>query len=491
MSRPLFHMIDDEQVKRILDEACNVLEKVGVLIENDNALDLLHGAGAPVTKDSRKAFFPHSLVEKCLGTAPKSITMYDRNGEPAMHLEGDAIHFNPGSSALTVLDWNTRRQRTPVTQDLIDFSRVTDSLQNLAAQSTCLISSDVPKEVGDRYRLFIALLHSSKPIVTGTFSLDGFAPMRDMLLAVRGSEEKLREKPLAIFDCCPTSPLKWSNLTCKDLMDCARAGIPAQIISMPMTGATSPGTIAGTLVQLTAEILSGIVIHQLVQPGAPVIWGGSATAFDMRFGTTPMGAMETMMIDAAYARIAKSLGLPTHAYMALSDSKLLDFQAGMETGMGAVMAALSGVNVISGPGMLDFESCQSLEKLALDNEICGMALRLVKGIQLRQGALGEDLYGDIYDGEYFLTSPTTLRWLREEFIFPSELIERESYPIWLAQGGKSAGDRAHAHVREMLSRQVENPFDADFLRELTRIMSAEAKRYGADSLPTEGTDRQF
>ncbi len=485
MSRPLFHMIDDEQVKRILDEAYNVLEKVGVLIVNDNALELLHAAGAQVMKDSRKAFFPRSLVEKGLGTAPKSITMYDRYGEPAMKLQGDSIHFDPGSSALTVLDWKTQRQRKPITQDLIDFSRVTHSLPNLAAQSTCLISSDVPKEVSDRYRLFIALLHSSKPIVTGTFSLDGFAPMRDMLLVVRGSEEKLQEKPLAIFDCCPTSPLKWSNLTCNDLMDCARAGIPAQIISMPMTGATAPGTITGTLVQHAAEILSGIVIHQLVQPGAPAIWGGSATAFDMRFGATPMGAMETMMIDAAYARIAKSLGLPTHAYMALSDSKLLDFQAGMETGMGAVMAALSGVNVISGPGMLDFESCQSLEKLVLDNEICGMALRLARGIEFRQGALSEDLFGDIYHGEYFLTSPNTIRWLREEFIFPSDVIERESYPTWLSQGGTSAGERAHVRVKEILSRGQNETLDESVVRELSKIMKAELRKYGADVLPTE------
>jgi len=485
MPRPLFHMIDDHQVKRILDEACTVLEKVGVLIENDSALDLLHAAGARVMKDSRKAFLPQSFVEKCLGTAPKSIALFDRDGNPAMQLQGDSIHFNPGSSALTVLDWGTQRQRAPVTKDLIDFSRITQRLDHLAAQSTCLISSDVPKEVGDRYRLFIALQHSSKPIVTGTFSLDGFAPMVEMLLAVRGSAEMLRAKPLAVFDCCPTSPLTWSNLTCQNLMDCARTGIPAEIVSMPMTGATSPGTIAGTLVQHTAEILSGIVIHQLVQPGAPVIWGGSATAFDMRFGTTPMGAMETLMIDAAYARIAKSLGLPTHAYMALSDSKLLDFQAGMETGMGAVMAALSGINVISGPGMLDFESCQSLEKLVLDNEVCGMALRLAKGIRFPQGALGEDFYGDIFDGEYFLTSPNTLRWLREEFLFPSALIERESYPIWLAQGGKTVGDKAHARVTEMLSQQDESPLEGAIINELNHIMRTEAKRFGAGSLPTD------
>ena len=225
--------------------------------------------------------------------------------------------------------------------------------------------------------------------------------MKDMLVAVRGSERALREKPLAIFDCCPSPPLKWSNLTCQNLIDASKAGIPAELISMPLTGATSPVTLAGALVQLTAENLSGIVIHQLAHPGSPIIFGGSPAAFDMRKGTTPMGAVETMMIDAAYVQIGKHLGLPTHAYMGLSDAKIVDGQAGLETGMGALIAALAGANVISGVGMLNFESCQSLEKLVLDNEICGMALRMVRGIEARGDRLGGDLYGDIYDGQTF------------------------------------------------------------------------------------------
>ena len=484
MSHPVFQMINDQKVQKILDEAYAVLEKVGVLIENDEALELLSSAGARIDKKTRKVFLPTSLVEKCLKTVPHTITVYDIDGEPTLQLQGDTIHFNPGSSALTVLDWNSQRQRKAVTGDLIRFSRLTDQLQNIAAQSTCLIPSDVPREVSDRYRLFIALQHSTKPIVTGTFTLDGFATMLDMLVAVRGDREKLRQKPLTIFDCCPTSPLKWSNLACRNLIDCARAGIPAQIVSMPMTGATAPGTLGGALVQHAAEILSGIVIHQLARSCSPVIWGGSATAFDMRYGTTPMGAIETMMIDAAYARIGKSLGLPTHAYMTLSDSKLPDFQAGMETGMGAVIAALSGINVISGPGMLDFESCQSLEKLVLDNEICGMALRLVRGIELRQGGLSEDLYGDIYDGEYFLTSTNTIQWLREEFIFPSEVIERNNYHTWLSKGGKSAGQRAHERVEQILEQEAAVSLYEGVLGELQKIMLAEMQRYGVDSLPS-------
>jgi trimethylamine--corrinoid protein Co-methyltransferase len=266
------------------------------------------------------------------------------------------------------------------------------------------------------------------------------------------------------------------------LIDCAKAGIPAELVSMPLTGATSPGTIAGALVQHAAESLSGVVIHQLAHPGSPIIWGGSPAAFDMRHGTTPMGAIETMMIDSAYAKIGKYLGLPTHAYMALSDAKLLDAQAGFETGMGAVIAALSGINVISGPGMMDFESCQSLEKLVIDNEICGMALRLVKGIELRDN-FSEDLFGNIYDGEHFLTSSHTVKWLREEFYFPSEVIDRANYQMWLSVDGKSAGERAHEKVNEILSQAEAPQLESQIKRELETIMKRDAKKFGMKKLP--------
>lgn len=482
MEHPMLEMIDQQKVELILDEAYSVLEKVGVLIENEEAMQILDSGGTRIDRGNRKAYFPASLVEKCVKSAPNAITIFDRNGEAAMQVSGNNIHFDPGSAALTILDWKIQRQRKPITRDLIDFSRLTHFLDNIAAQSTGLISSDVPQEIADRYRLFIALQNSSKPVVSGTFALDAFNSMKEMLIAVRGTAENLSQKPLAIFDCCPSPPLKWSNLTCQNLIDCARAGIPAELVSMPLTGATSPGTLAGALVQHAAESLSGVVIHQLAHTGAPIIWGGSPAAFDMRHGTTPMGAIETMMIDSAYASVGKYLELPTHAYMGLSDAKLLDAQAGLETGIGAILAAMSGVNVISGPGMLDFESCQSLEKLVVDNEICGMALRLVKGIQLREG-ISNDLYGDIYDGEHFLTSDHTIKWLRKEFYFPSEVIDRANYQTWLATDGKSIGERAHQKVEQILKQEPPPALNEPVANELAQIMLKDATKYGMEKLP--------
>jgi trimethylamine--corrinoid protein Co-methyltransferase len=476
--RPKLDMLSGSFIAQIVSEAVDVLGKTGVLVENDEAVRLLEDAGCECK--GQTVLFKENLIEESLKTAPHSIKVYDRSGDLAMNLEGDAIHFDPGSGALTILDPVTLEERGPVTRDLVRFATLTDALPNLAAQSTEMISTDVPEAMQDRYRLYIGLQFCRKPVVTGTFALESFAIMKDMLAAVRGSERALREKPLAVFDCCPSPPLKWSHLTSQDLIDASRAGIPAELVSMPLTGATSPVTLAGALVQLTAENLSGVVIHQSACPGSPIIFGGSPAAFDMRKGTTPMGAVETMMISAAYVQIGKYLGLPTHAYMGLSDAKIVDGQAGLETGMGALTAALAGANVISGPGMLSFESCQSLEKLVLDNEICGMALRMVRGIEARGDRLGGDLYGDVFDGEHFLTSKETLRWFREELGMAGPVIDRDTYDFWKIQGKKSAWDRACGEVERIMNSHKVEPLPDDSLKALVSIMKGDARRMGID-----------
>jgi trimethylamine--corrinoid protein Co-methyltransferase len=341
----------------------------------------------------------------------------------------------------------------------------------------------VPEQIADRYRLFIALLSSKKPVVTGTFAVEGFAVMKEMLSAVAGSEANIKAKPMAIFDACPSPPLKWSNLTTQSLIDCARTGLPAELVSMPLLGATAPVSMAGSLVQHTAENLSGVTIHQLAGPGSPIIYGGSPGAVDMRSGTIAMGSIEAMMLIASYAQIGRFLGLPTHGYLCMSDTKVIDAQAGLESGMGAMAAALSGVNVVSGAGMLEFENCQSLEKLVIDNDICGMTKRLVTGIIPRKERLAEDLFGDLTDGQLFLTSPRTLEYMREEVSAPGSSIDRQPRELWQSKGGKDALAHAHDLVSKLLAKHKPEPLPDDVRRELVRIMSAEARRHGMDRLP--------
>jgi trimethylamine--corrinoid protein Co-methyltransferase len=473
--RPLVKLLADDEPERIVGEACLVLARTGVLVEAAAARALLLAAGATARDD--RLLLTERVVRDALARVPGPFLVYDRDGAVALDLRGDRVHFDPGSAAIHLLDPAAGRRRAVNSRDVMDFVRLVDGLPNYAAQSTGLVPADVPPELSDRYRLYLALTGSRKPVVTGTFRTDGFAPMRDMLAAVRGGAAALAARPLAIFDCCPSPPLKWSELTCQALIDAARAGIPAEIVSVPLCGATAPVTLREAVVQHCAETLSGVVIHQLARPGAPVVYGGSPAALDMRHGTTPMGGVETMLMDAAYAQVGKHLGLPTHGYLTLSDSKVPDYQAGFESGMGAVVAALAGINVVSGAGMLDFENCQSLEKVLLDHEIVGMALRLLRGVERRPGdsaALIEDL---VHRSE-FLSHPHTRASWRAELHVPSAVVDRQTYGDWESAGGAWAHERARAEVARRLAAAPPPPLDPAVGAALDAIILAEAERFG-------------
>jgi trimethylamine--corrinoid protein Co-methyltransferase len=481
-TRPKVELLSRSFIEKIVDEAFLLLGRHGVFVENAEARSLFKEAGMPVDETNLRVLINRKLIEDSLASTPLTVKLYDRTGRKEFVVGHDNVHFDPGSAAVKILDHSTQQERKPETADLVRLARLTESCEHIHFQSTALVSSDVPEIIADSYRLYLGLQFSSKPVVTGTFRTEGFRPMFEMLAAVRGGDEELRRKPLAIFDACPSPPLKWSNLTTQSLIDCARAGIPSELISMGLTGATSPVTIAGTLVQHVAENLAGLVICQLAQHGAPVIFGGSPASFDMRKGTTPMGAIETMMIDMAYAQIGKYLKLPTHAYMGLSDAKINDAQAGLESGMGATLAALAGINVISGAGMLNFESTQSLEKLLVDNEICGMAYRLIEGIAQREDPLALRLFEGFKPETQFMTMPHTRKWYRLEHTFP-RLADRDTYDAWVSQGRKSMDDRAHDRVEQILDETPPNLADEALRKELERIMRRDAKNNGFDRLP--------
>jgi trimethylamine--corrinoid protein Co-methyltransferase len=457
-----------------------VLAETGISVENEGATQLLRAAGAAASAGRLR--IPERLVGDALDSAPDRVCLYDRDGALAMDLGGARVHFDPGSAAIHVIDPATRRRRPVTSGDVVDLVRLVERLPNYAAQSTAVVPGDVPVEIADRYRLYLSLRHGRKPVVTGTLRRDGFAPMRAMLAAVRGGEAALAERPLAIFDCCASPPLKWTDLTCQALVDCAHAGIPAQVIAMPMTGATSPVTLRETIVQHCAENLSGLVIHQLARPGAPFLFGGAPSAFDMRHGTTAMGAMETMMLAAGYAQIGRHLRLPTHGYLCVSDAKTIDYQAGLESGMGALVGALAGINVISGAGMLDFLLTQSLEKLVLDHEACGMALRAVRGIETHGGDAAALVAEVVRSGEFLSHAHTRAHW-RRELTAPSRLIDRSSYGDWEAGGGASARERAAAEVARILREATPSAPPADVVAELDAIMQREAAAWNLSKLP--------
>jgi trimethylamine--corrinoid protein Co-methyltransferase len=481
--RPDLTFLPLETIERVVTEAYDLLNDPGVRIHSNRALHLLAEHGAEVDFEAQVVCIPADLARKAVDTVPSSFDLYDTDGQPVVHYGDDDVHFDPGSTAIEILDHGAKRSRAPVTADFVRFAKLADGLDVLDAIATSLVCADVPQEVADLYRLYLALLHTRKPVVTGAFAVETWEVMKDLLVAVVGSEEALAERPTAVFDVCPSPPLLWSEITCENLMDCAQYRVPAQLVSMPLAGATGPATLLGAVVQHTAENLSGVTIHQLINPGAPIVWGGSPAAFDMRTGTTPMGAIETMMIDCSYAEVGKYLGLPTHAYLGMSDAKIVDAQCGFESGIGAILGALAGINMVSGPGMLDFESCFSLEKLAIDAEILGMAKRLVAGMVERETPLALEIIRQVGHKGNFLTTPHTRHWFREELFIPSPVVDRDFRRTWEAKGSLDVAERAHRRVEEIVAAYEPRPLPDRVTRELEAITLRAAQAAGMDCLP--------
>jgi len=481
--RPTLRLLEEELIERIIAEAREVLAKLGVEIHNRPVLALLADHGAEVDEGKWHARLSEAIIDRALGTVPRSFKLYDTLGNQTHDFAGDNVYFTPGSAALNILDSPTGEMRRPTTADYIRYVQVTSGLEHIASQSTALIPSDVPEEISDSYRLYLSLLYGEKPVVTGAFTVESFQLMKDLQVAVRGSEQALRARPLTIFSCCPTAPVKWSDVTSQNLLDCARCWIPVELVSMPLSGFVAPVTLVGSLVQQTAENLSGVVISQLVNPGHPILYGGSPAIFDVRFETTPMGAVETMMLDCANSEIGKRLGMPTQGYIALSDAKQLDAQAGLETAMGAVLAALSGINSISGPGMLDFESCQSLEKLVVDNEICSMTYRLLRGIEPREDFPAIPILEELLREKHLLIADHTRRHLHQEITFPGAVIDRAHRVRWLEKGHLTLRERAAREVARLVEKYIPSRLPQETKSELTRLMEREARRYGIKTLP--------
>ena len=474
--RPKLKILDTPLIECILEEAFQLIEDPGIRIA-PYVTAMLRSAGCTVADGV--VHIPAQLARRLLDLAPRGFCLYERNGKPAVRYGGDDVHFDPGSSCLNILDPATQRARPALSSDLVKMVQVAEMLPQFAAQSTAMVCNDVPAEIGDWYRLLLVLWYSEKPVVTGAFSASSLHSLLELLAIESGGAEALRQQPRAIFDVCPSPPLNWSEFACHNLVDLARAGVPAEIVSMPLAGATAPVTLAGSVVQHTAECLSGIVIHQLAQPGAPIVWGGAPAIFDMRTGKTPMGAIETVMLDLACSQVGRHLGLPTHAYLVAGDGKLVDAQVEMESGISAVLGALAGINMISGAGMLDFLACHSIEKLVIDAEAIASALRLIEGVEPRTQPLALGMFAQTGLHGDFLKLKETRSLFRKEQHFPSAVIDR----------GQSDGtevdilSRARARVEELVAAYQRPEIPSEREQEMLRFAEREAAKAGLQSLP--------
>ena len=476
--RPTLNVISDDLIQRILDEARRILAEIGIEVRGRQLRQRLLDHGLKTDARGERILFPPDVVDQAIAGAPRSFTLYNRQGERHAELGDYNVHFVPGSSGLKVMDHRTGATRLANSADFVEYVRLADGLEHIAYLATAFSTNqDIEPQVSDAWRLYMILTNSIKPVVSGAFTEHGVPRMARMMQLFRGDKADLIARPMSIFTITATGMFRYSEDSCQNLLDCVEWGIPIEIVPVTLMGLIAPVTLAGATIFHTADVIAGLTMAQIVRPGAPVLFGGAPATFHMKAASAPMAAIEAQHLDVAYVAIAKSLGLPTQAYMALSDGKFLDAQAGAETFGSALLAALAGVNSVSGPGMLDYVLVFSLEKLVFDNEICGQALHFVRELRPLEDLPAVDLVRQLLDEQHLLTAEHTLTHWPQELYLTDPTIDRTNRENWVKQGSKSLKQRANEEVEQRLAAytpvETEPQLDAE-LRRLIRAGLADA-----------------
>lgn len=450
--RPTMSVLSDDQIGKILAEAKRLMAETGMEIRGETMKKRLQDHGLKTDKTGKRILFPPDVVDKAIADAPSSFTLFNRDGDPYTDIGGDNVHYVPGSSGLKILDHRSGETRLADSTDFIEYARLCDGLEHIAYLATAFSTNkDIESQVSDAWRLYMILTTSKKPIVSGAFSEHGVPRMADMLQMFRNDRDDLVAKPMSIFTITATGNFRYGEDSCQNLLDCVEAGIPVEIVPVTLMGLIAPVTLVGALVFHCVDVLTGITMAQIIRPGTPVLFGGAPATFHMKAASSPMAAIEAQHLNVAYVQIAKSLDLPTQAYMALSDGKFLDAQAGGETFSSALLAAIAGVNSVSGPGMLDFVLTFSLPKLVFDNEVCGQSLHFVRDIEVLDDLPTADLVADLMRDDHLITSPHTLTHWPEELYLTDSVIDRENRESWEKAGGPTLEQRATKEVEQRLA----------------------------------------
>ena len=458
--RPTLNILPDDLIKSVLDEAKRIMAETGMEIRGKNLRERLLDHGLKTDKTGERILFPADVVDAAIASTPKSFTLYNRDGEPHAEIGGFNVHYVPGSSGLKILDHRTGDTRLADSTDFIEYARLCDGMEHIAYLATAFSTNkDIEPQVSDAWRLYMTLTTSKKPVVSGAFSEHGVPRMAEMLQLFRSDRAELIKKPLTIFTITATGNFRYGEDSCQNLLDCVEAGIPIEIVPVTLMGLIAPVTLVGALVFHCVDVLTGLTMAQIVKPGTPILFGGAPATFHMKAASSPMAAIEAQHLNVAYVAIAKSLDLPTQAYMALSDGKFLDAQAGGETFSSALLAAIAGVNSVSGPGMLDFVLTFSLPKLVFDNEVCGQALHFVRDMKPIDDLPTADLVEQLMKEDHLITAEHTLDHWPKELYLTDSVVDRANRESWEESGSIELYDRACQEVDKRLANYT--PIETD------------------------------
>lgn len=465
-------LFSSDQLEEVHQASLEVLRRTGVQVDLPEAVDLLRNAGCPV--DGRRVRIPPDLVKWAIEAAPHQVVLYDREGNPAVSLEGVRSHYGTGSDCIFVIDPYTGERREALLQDVANFARLVDALPHMDFVMGMSVAHDLPEATADLHQFLAMVTNTVKPIVYAIWGPRNLRVVLEMCEAIAGGAETFRRQPFAALFGCSISPLVYPPDTTACLLLTAEGGLPYIIAPTASAGGTGPVTLPGAMAQLNAEMLAGLVMAQLKREGTPyIMFSGCPTPLDMRTTIASYASPEFLLFQIGLTQLQRYQGLPTFGTAGCSDSKVFDQQASMEGAKSMLVSSLSGANLIHDVGYVEYGSTSCFEQVVLMNELAGEIRFILEGMTLDKETLALDVIDAVGPGGEYVTSEHTFRHFRKGW-FP-ELIDRNAHDVWVQKGSKTLADRTNEKVRTILETHTHKPLPGEVKARLESLI-AEAER---------------
>ena len=460
-----------DQARDIHVASIEVLESVGMHCPSKKIAEIFDEAGASVDFREKRIRIPQHLVEESLKKAPSEIVFCGRNPENDILLEDSRVYFGMGGTPVPYIrDIDNGEMRRPTKKDMDEATRLGDALRNMKFIMTIAGAFDVPYQVEYLHEFESLFNNTEKPILYSCPGAFTAKKVLEMASVIAGGPDELRRRPILTLYTETVSPLSFSEVN-ENMIEFARAGIPVTNGPMPMCGASGPMTLAGTAVQSNAENLAALTLCQLVNPHAPVIYTCWVGIMDPRTSRFAYGAPEFALGTSVFnVAMGQYYDLPTYGFGGCSDSKLPDAQAGAEVMMNGMAAALSGVNLIHDCGYLAGGSIGSMEMAVICDEIVGMILRIVRGVEVDDETMAVDVIKEVGPGGHYMSQKHTLEHVRKELYIPT-LFDRASEVAWLKAGRRDIRDVARAKCKDLLREHFPEPLSKDVQSKLRQIVN--------------------
>ena len=464
----IYKPLSPDGIAAVHDASLTILEKTGLTYEAglDETMRLLADAGASVDRELKRVRFPRELIRDQVSKAPARVVLYSRDGKNDLDLTDDKVHLGTGGAAVKVLDLDSGAARPSTLKDLYDLGRLVDKLDHIHFFLRPCIPTDIPESDYDVNMFYACLKATAKHVMSGVNDEAGLRRVIDLASLLAGGPEALRAKPfISVITSFAISPLKLCTQSTRIMQACNRQGIPVALSAAPMSGSTSPMTMAGTLAQLHAEQMAGIAICQLTRPGAPLLYGGIPGMANMATMGYLGGGVECGMMNAAIHQLAAHIQVPNYNSAGLSDAKLPDAQAGWEKAMTILLAAMGGSNYMHhSAGMLESMLTVAPEQFVIDDEIIGMACKVLKGIVVDADHLALDAIDAVGPGGNFMMSAHTMQHMRSEYFQGNGVTDRRIRSQWDQGGSLDARERARGIARKILAAPATPYLSADIDR---------------------------